>query len=67
MLASYIFPHYIFYKGTGKIIWANETELKLLGYTADEYIGHSIMEVTAQIVNHCFVYNIYYYFFIYIV
>ncbi len=30
---------------TGHIIWANQTELDSLGYTADEYIGHHIMEV----------------------
>lgn len=28
----------------GKIIWANKTELDLLGYTADEYVGHHISE-----------------------
>lgn len=31
--------------GTGQVIWANDMELNLLGYSADEYIGHSIMEV----------------------
>lgn len=30
---------------TGHIIWANQTELDSLGYTAEEYIGHHIMEV----------------------
>ena len=30
--------------GTGAILWANETELKSLGYSAEEYIGHSITE-----------------------
>eukprot|EP01038_Epipyxis_sp_PR26KG_P004408 gene4408-6234_t len=30
--------------GTGHIIWANDTELATLGYTREEYIGHSIME-----------------------
>lgn len=30
--------------GTGHIIWANNTELNALGYTASEYIGHHIME-----------------------
>lgn len=30
--------------GTGHVIWANETELQSLGYTADEYIGHHISE-----------------------
>ena len=29
---------------TGHIIWANETELQSLGYTADEFIGHHISE-----------------------
>ena len=29
---------------TGHIIWANQTELDALEYTADEYIGHSIQE-----------------------
>jgi PAS domain S-box-containing protein len=28
----------------GKIIWANQAELDLLGYTSEEYIGHSITE-----------------------
>ena len=28
----------------GTILWANQTELTLLGYTADEYIGHNIAE-----------------------
>src|ERR1700721_2876874 len=30
--------------GDGTILWANEAELKLLGYNRDEYIGHSITE-----------------------
>jgi PAS domain S-box-containing protein len=30
--------------GTGDVIWANETEMNSLGYTAEEYIGHNIME-----------------------
>jgi hypothetical protein len=30
--------------GTGHIIWANQTELDALEYTADEYIGHNIQE-----------------------
>lgn len=30
--------------GTGTILWANDTELESLGYTAEEYIGHSITE-----------------------
>ncbi len=25
--------------GTGHVLWANETELNVLGYTAEEYIG----------------------------
>ncbi len=28
----------------GRILWANQTELDLLGYKAEEYIGHSISE-----------------------
>src|ERR1700722_20169453 len=28
----------------GKILWANPAQLKLLGYTADEYIGHHLAE-----------------------
>ncbi len=28
----------------GKIIWANQAELDLLGYTREEYIGHNIAE-----------------------
>lgn len=31
--------------GTGHVIWANDIEMQTLGYTADEYIGHSITEV----------------------
>ena len=30
---------------TGHILWANETELNLLGYTAEEYFGHQLSEV----------------------
>lgn len=30
--------------GTGHILWANNVELESLGYTAEEYIGHHIME-----------------------
>src|SRR5277367_2181742 len=30
--------------GDGKILWANEAELKLLGYNREEYISHSITE-----------------------
>jgi PAS domain S-box-containing protein len=32
----------------GKILWANAAELKLLGYTADEYIGRSIKDFHAD-------------------
>ena len=32
----------------GKILWANRAELALLGYTADEYIGHHIAEFHAD-------------------
>lgn len=32
----------------GKILWANSAELALLGYTADEYIGHHIAEFHAD-------------------
>jgi PAS domain S-box-containing protein len=28
----------------GTILWANKAELKLLGYSREEYIGHSILE-----------------------
>jgi len=28
----------------GTILWANQTELDLLGYTRDEYVGHNIAE-----------------------
>jgi len=30
--------------GTGHVLWANETEMNLLGYTAQEYIGQPIMK-----------------------
>eukprot|EP01035_Chromulina_nebulosa_P028220 gene28220-37225_t len=30
--------------GTGHILWANDVELETMGYTAEEYIGHSIAE-----------------------
>mmetsp|Transcript_60951 Transcript_60951/g.143523 ORF Transcript_60951/g.143523 Transcript_60951/m.143523 type:complete len:933 (-) Transcript_60951:410-3208(-) len=29
--------------GTGHVLWANETEMNTLGYTAEEYIGQPIM------------------------
>jgi|LauGreDrversion2_3_1035106.scaffolds.fasta_scaffold353961_1 hypothetical protein len=29
--------------GTGHVLWANETEMNVLGYTAEEYIGKPIM------------------------
>lgn len=32
----------------GHVIWANQTELDLLGYTREEYIGHSITEFHAD-------------------
>jgi PAS domain S-box-containing protein len=32
----------------GTIIWANQAELDLLGYTREEYIGHSITEFHAD-------------------
>lgn len=38
--------------GTGQIIWANDTELQTLGYTAEEYIGHSIMEFCPEETDH---------------
>jgi PAS domain S-box-containing protein len=30
--------------GTGNVLWANQTELNVLGYTAEEYIGQPIMQ-----------------------
>ncbi|KAL3909656.1 MAG: hypothetical protein SGILL_008002 [Bacillariaceae sp.] len=30
--------------GEGKVLWANQTELNVLGYTAEEYIGQDIMK-----------------------
>ena len=30
--------------GTGHVLWANETEMNVLGYTAEEYIGQPIMK-----------------------
>src|SRR5690349_20137459 len=32
----------------GTIVWANAAQLKLLGYTAEEYIGHTIREFHAD-------------------
>ena len=32
--------------GIGEILWANNTLLEMLGYSANEYIGHSIREVS---------------------
>jgi len=32
----------------GKILWANPAQLKLLGYTAEEYIGHHLSEFYAE-------------------
>jgi PAS domain S-box-containing protein len=30
--------------GEGKVLWANQTELNVLGFTAEEYIGQDIMK-----------------------
>ena len=30
--------------GTGHVLWANETEMNVLGYTPEEYIGQPIMK-----------------------
>src|SRR5690242_4463881 len=30
--------------GDGRILWANQAELDLLGYSRDEYVGHHIAE-----------------------
>src|SRR5690348_8378878 len=37
----------------GTILWANRTELDMLGYTCDEYIGHNIAEfhVDTPVIN----------------
>src|ERR1700674_39810 len=37
----------------GRILWANQTELDLLGYTGEEYIGHYISEfhVDGQVIG----------------
>ncbi len=32
----------------GRILWANQAELNMLGYTREEYIGHSITEFHAE-------------------
>jgi PAS domain S-box-containing protein len=32
----------------GVIVWANKTELEMLGYTSEEYFGHSISEFHAS-------------------
>jgi PAS domain S-box-containing protein len=32
----------------GTVLWANRTELRMLGYTAEEYIGHNIAEFHAD-------------------
>jgi hypothetical protein len=37
--------------GTGHVLWANDTEIESLGYSRDEYIGHSITEVVIQTVR----------------
>jgi PAS domain-containing protein len=37
--------------GTGQILWANDFEMKMLGYTPEEYIGHSITEVRTQLLT----------------
>ena len=46
MILSFKILYLIAYvsKGTGNIIWANKKEMDTLGYTPEEYIGHSIME-----------------------
>ena len=30
--------------GDGTVLWANQTELNVLGYTEEEYIGQKIMK-----------------------
>ena len=32
---------------TGMIVWANQVELQMLGYTAAEFVGHHMAEVCA--------------------
>lgn len=34
--------------GEGRIVWANNAELELLGYSTDEYVGHHISEFHAD-------------------
>jgi PAS domain S-box-containing protein len=34
--------------GTGHVLWANDTELQSLGYTAEEYVGHCITEFLCE-------------------
>ena len=34
--------------GDAKILWANKADYELLGYTEDEYVGHSITEFHAD-------------------
>ncbi len=38
--------------GTGHVLWANETELNVLGYTAEEYIGQVAMQHPRYIEAH---------------
>lgn len=33
----------------GTVLWANRAEMELLGYTADEYIGHDVREFYADL------------------
>ena len=35
-----------FLSHTGRILWANDAELRYTGYSAEEYVGHEIIEVT---------------------
>src|SRR5258707_15418656 len=34
--------------GDGTIIWANDAQLRLLGYCREEYVGHNIAEFHAD-------------------
>lgn len=34
--------------GNGKVVWANNTELDMMGYTSEEYLGHHISEFHAE-------------------